>query len=161
MNKPRKRIVIPAVALVAALGAGSLVWATAAGADVRGGERDRVADAALRAVPGTVLDVETDDDGGAYEVEVRKPDGTETEVVLDSDLKVIAEAPGPADRVLTDADRTAAGQAALTAVPGGTVVEVDAGDDGAAYEVEVRAADNTRWDVDLDAAFKVLGKTAD
>jgi uncharacterized membrane protein YkoI len=39
---------------------------------------------------------------------------------------------------------------------------VEAGDAGeAAYEVDVRLPDNTEWDVELDAAFKVLTKTED
>jgi uncharacterized membrane protein YkoI len=65
------------------------------------------------------------------------------------------------DRALTGTERTSAEKAALTAITGGTVLQVEAGDDGAAYEAEVRAPDNTEWDVELDAAFKVLNKTAD
>ena len=45
---------------------------------------------------------------------------------------------------------------------GGTVTQVEASDDGGeAYEVDVRDADNTEWDVELDADFKVLRKTVD
>ena len=32
---------------------------------------------------------------------------------------------------------------------------------GEAYEVDVRDAGNTEWDVELDANFKVLRKTVD
>ncbi|GIM88955.1 PepSY domain-containing protein [Paractinoplanes toevensis] len=104
MRKLRtKRVIIPTVAVVAALGVGSVAWATTASADA-----------------------------------------------------------DTADRALPAAERASAEQAALGAVSGGTVIDVEAGDDGdAAYEVEVRAADNTEWDVDLDAGFQVLRKTAD
>jgi uncharacterized membrane protein YkoI len=41
-------------------------------------------------------------------------------------------------------------------------VDVDASDDrGEAYEVEVRTADNTEWNVELDADFKVIRKAVD
>jgi uncharacterized membrane protein YkoI len=164
-----KRVVLPTIAAVVVLGIGG-AWATVANADVGGSERDRAGDAATRAVPGTVLDVETGDGNGeAYEVEVRKEDGTEVDVVLDKDLKVLSQdtdtpdgAPDADDRALSATERTSAEQAALTAVSGGTVTDVEASDDGtAAYEVDVRAADNTEWDVELDAGFKVLSKTAD
>lgn len=166
MRKLRsKRVIIPAVAVVA-LGLGGAAWATTASADVGGNERDRVANAATQAVPGTVLDVDSgDDNGAAYEVEVRKADGTEVDVALDKDLKVVAQAPeaeADDDRVPAGADRASAEQAALGAVGGGTVTGVEAGDDGdAAYEVEVRAADQKEWTVELDTGFKVLRKTAD
>ncbi|MEV4704917.1 PepSY domain-containing protein [Actinoplanes sp. NPDC049316] len=166
-----KRAVIATAATVVALGAGGAVWTSAAQADgtVDGSERDRVGAAAVQAVGGgTVIDVETSDDTGeAYEAEVRKDDGTEVDVALDKDLKVLAQesegAEGDtAERQLTPAERRSAEAAARTAVPGGTITDVEAGDDGgAAWEVEVRATDNTEWDVELDAAFKVLTKTQD
>jgi hypothetical protein len=92
-----KRVLLATTAaVVVALGAGGAVWATAANADadVQGADRDRAGNAATRAVGGgTVLDVETSDDPGeAYEVEVRKTDGTEVDVALDKDLKVITQA---------------------------------------------------------------------
>jgi len=50
--------------------------------------RTRAADAALAAVgEGAVVSVESDD--GGYEVEVRHADGTESEVTLDADLRVV------------------------------------------------------------------------
>jgi len=166
-----KRVIISTTAaVIVALGAGGAVWATAANADpsVQGADRDRVGNAAVQAVGGgTVLDVETSDDAGeAYEVEVRKADGAEVDVVLDKDLKVLsqgADTPDAEDRALTDTERASAEKAALAAVgAGGTVIQVEAGDeDGAAYEVDVRLPDNTEWDVELDAGFKVLNKTAD
>jgi hypothetical protein len=42
------------------------------------------------------------------------------------------------------------------------VIDVDASDDrGEAYEVEVRTSNNTEWNVELDADFKVLRKAVD
>ncbi|MFI5931759.1 PepSY domain-containing protein [Actinoplanes sp. NPDC051494] len=165
-----KRVIVTTTAAVAALAIGGGVWATAANADVRGEDRDRLGNAAVQAVGGgTVTDVDTSDDKGeAYEVEVRKQDGSEIDVALDKDGKVIGQqadtpdSPDADDRVLTDAERTSAEQAAVAAVTGGTVTDVEASDDpGVAYEVEVRAADNSEWDVELDTAFKVVTKTAD
>ena len=106
-------------------------------------------------------DVETSDDPGeAYEVEVRKDDGTEVDVTLDKDLKVVGQDSDDAsdDRALS-ADRAHLGRDRRRWAPsaGGTVIQVEASDDGgAAYEVEVRDADNAEWDVDLDAAFAVV-----
>ena len=72
------------------------------------------------------------------------------------------DAPDADDRALSAAERTSAEQAALDAVGGGTVTDLDASDDrGEAYEVEVRKANGTEWDVTLDAAFKVLHKGVD
>jgi outer membrane lipoprotein SlyB len=90
-----KRVIVTTLAAVTAVGAiavGGAVWASAANADVQGSERDRVAAAAVQAVGGTAIEVETSDDAGeAYEVEVRKDDGTEVDVALDKDLKVVPE----------------------------------------------------------------------
>ncbi|MDI6105674.1 PepSY domain-containing protein [Actinoplanes sp. NEAU-A12] len=164
-----KRVIIAGVAVAAALGAGGTVLATAASADeVAGGDRDRIGNAATQAVPGTVVEVEeSDDQGEAYEVEVRKADGAEVTVILDKDLKVLsqeAEGPDGADGpVLTAEQRTSAETAARDAVGGGTVLDVEAAGVGgtAAYEAEVSDAAGKEWDVELDAAFKVLTKTAD
>lgn len=191
-NKLRsKRILLPAIAAVAVLAVGGTVWTASADNDVKGDERDRVASAATGAVGGgEAVDVETSDDQGeAYEVEVRRADGSEIDVTLDKDLKVIGkdaddaddaddaadddrdgdtdtddrnEAPDADDRVLSATERASAEKAALAAVGGGTVREVEASDDrGAAYDVEVLDRNNVEWDVDLDASFKVLNKIAD
>jgi uncharacterized membrane protein YkoI len=175
--RSKRAIIATTAAVVVALGAGGAVWATAANADpsVQGADRDRVGNAATQAVGGgTVLDVETSDDAGeAYEVEVRKADGSEVDVALDKDLKVLTQAADDndaddagetPDRVLNDTERASAEKAALAAVggTGGKVTQVEAGDAGeAAYEVEVLLADNTEWDVELDAAFKVIKKESD
>jgi len=171
----RKRIVLPTLAVLAAVGIGGTVWtATANETGVDGAERDRVGAAATEAVGGTVVDVETSDDPGeTYEVEVRLDDGSEVDVALDEDLAVLAEErdtdddqdtddQDADDRPVAEADRTAAEEAALGAVEGATVLDVEASDDrGAAWEVEVRDADGAEWDVVLDADFAVLRTDAD
>ena len=182
-----KRVIVPTIAAVAALGVGGVVWASTANADLEGSERDRVSSAAVDAVGGgKVIDAEASDDRGeAYEVEVRKDDGSEVDVTLDKGLNVVKDAdsdngddvndrddaddqgdvndtPDADDRALSASERASAEKAATTAVSGGTVIDVSASDDrGEAYEVEVRKADNTEWNVELDADFKVLNKQLD
>lgn len=189
-----KRVLIPAIATVAVLGVGATVWTATADDNLEGAERDRVAAAAVEAAGGgEAVDVETSDDRGeAYEVEVRRDDGTEVDVALDENLEVVrqdedgdddggADDDGDSsddaddadegtdvagndadDRVLGDAERADAEKAALAAVGGGTVIQVEASDDtGEAYEAEVRDRDGAEWDVVLDADFTVLSKTAD
>lgn len=175
-----KRVVVPAILAATALAVGGPVWAATASDDPQGSERDRIGTAATKAVGGgTAVEVEASDDRGeAYEVEVRTDDGTEIDVALDKDLKVVSkdaddqddredgedgeDASEADDRALSATERKAAEKAALEAVGGGTAVEVEASDDrGEAYEVEVRDADDVEWDVELDADYKVLDKTAD
>ncbi|MCR1782993.1 PepSY domain-containing protein [Nocardioides carbamazepini] len=189
----RKRIILPTLAAVAVIGAGGVFWAASAD-DVSGGERDRVAAAAVEAAGGgEAVDVEkSDDPGEAYEVEVRLADGTEVDITLDQDLAVLTrdrdddryddrdddryddrdddryddrdgvDGVDADDRILSDAERASAEQAALAAVGGGTVLDVDPSDDpGVAYEAEVRDAAGVEWDVDLDTAFAVVAKVAD
>ena len=107
-------------------------------------------------------------------------DGTEVDVTLDQDLNVVSQdaddrdddadddrsrrraSADADDRALSAEERQSAEQAALDAVGGGTVEQVEASDDrGEAYEVEVRDGDDTEWDVELDADYQVLSKTAD
>ncbi len=187
----RKRVLVPAVAVVV-LGVGGTAWAATASADqVGGSERDRVSAAALRAAgDGRVTHVETSDDRGeAYEVEVTRADGTEVDLSLDDQLSVIgreddrtdgdrddvpddrtddatddtADGTDRDDRALGADERESAAAAAEAAVGGGsTATDVDADDDrGTAYDVEVRASDGTEWDVDLDSAYEVASKRAD
>ena len=72
----------------------------------------------------------------AYEAEVRKADGTEVDVALDKDLNVITQtpdapdAPDADDRVLSATERASAEKAAQDAVGGGTILDVEAGDNG-------------------------------
>ena len=68
---------------------------------------------------------------------------------------------GDADQELTGPTRDRAVAAALAATGGGTVVETEVGDDGAAYGVEVRRGDGRQVEVDLDEAFKVIAQEPD
>ena len=68
---------------------------------------------------------------------------------------------GDSDQELTRATRDRAVAAALAATGGGTVLETEAGDDGAAYGVEVRLADGRQVEVNLDEVFRVIGQEPD
>lgn len=157
-----KRVILPTLAAVAILGIGGGVFAATASDELEGSERDRVAAAAVDAVGGgTAVSVESGDDPGeAYEVEVRKDDGTEVDVALDLDLEVVGQEADDDhregrdddrgdsddddyrgddsddsrddsdDRALSDTERDAAEQAALDAVGGGEVLKIEASDDG-------------------------------
>jgi uncharacterized membrane protein YkoI len=72
-----------------------------------------------------------------------------------------ATAGGDTDKELTGATRDRAVAAALAATGGGTVLETEAGDDGAAYGVEVRLADGRQVEVNLDESFRVVGQEPD
>ena len=74
----------------------------------------------------------------------------------------IAWATGTGDeRPLTGSALERATAAALRHTGGGTVTETEAGDDGAAYGVEVRLADGRQVEVNLDSSFRVLGQERD
>ena len=73
----------------------------------------------------------------------------------------IATGAGDTDPPLTGSTLDGARAAALRFTGGGTVTETEAGDDGAAYGVEVRLDDGRVVEVRLDANFQVLGHEAD
>jgi hypothetical protein len=52
-------------------------------------------------------------------------------------------------------------EAALDHVGGGTVIETEVGDDGAAYGVEIRKADGNVVEVSLDESFEVIDVEGD
>ena len=54
-----------------------------------------------------------------------------------------------------------ASAAALEHTGGGTVIDSEIGDGGAAYGVEVRLDDGSVVEVSLDASFQVIGQDAD
>lgn len=188
---PRKRFVVPALAVVAVLGAGGVAVAATTGTigsdDLGGADRDRAGSVALEfAGGGTVTDAETSDDRGtAYEVDVTREDGTEVEVHLDDAYQVVRgeedrdddgddrdddrdddgrEDRDDDDRAVTEEQRGRAEAAALAEVPG-TVTEVEAEDDGATsgevYEVHVVDADGQEWHVGLAEDFSVVEKHLD
>jgi uncharacterized membrane protein YkoI len=68
---------------------------------------------------------------------------------------------GDDDKPLTGSTLTKAKAAALERTGGGTVVETEIGDDGAAYGVEVRLGDGSQVEVNLDENFNVIGAAAD
>ena len=65
------------------------------------------------------------------------------------------------DKPLTGSTLDRASEAALAHTNGGTVVKAEHGDDGSAYEVEVRRPDGSTVEVNLDASFAVVGSEAD
>jgi uncharacterized membrane protein YkoI len=73
----------------------------------------------------------------------------------------IAGGVGDDDKPLTGSTLAKASAAALAHTGGGTVVETEVGDDGAAYGVEVRLADGRQVEVELDENFRVVGQEAD
>jgi hypothetical protein len=73
----------------------------------------------------------------------------------------IASGVGDDDEPLTGSALERATEAALAYTGGGTVVETEVGDDGAAYGVEIRLEDGRVVEVNLDNDFKVIGDEAD
>jgi uncharacterized membrane protein YkoI len=65
------------------------------------------------------------------------------------------------DQPLTGSTLDKATAAALAHTGGGTVVETEAGDDGAAYGVEIQLDDGSQVEVNLDGDFNVIGQEAD
>ena len=65
------------------------------------------------------------------------------------------------DEPLTGETYDRAVAAALAHTGSGEVTETEIGDDGAAYEVEVRLADGSQVEVQLDEGFNVIGDEPD
>jgi len=65
------------------------------------------------------------------------------------------------DEPLTGSALEKATAAALEHTGGGTVIETEAGDDGAAYGVEIRLDNGRVVEVGLDANFEVIGQESD
>ena len=65
------------------------------------------------------------------------------------------------DRPLTGSSLEEASAAALEHTGGGTVIETEVGDDGAAYGVEIRLEDGSVVEVALDERFHVIGDAVD
>jgi uncharacterized membrane protein YkoI len=68
---------------------------------------------------------------------------------------------GDDDQPLTGTALERASEAALAHTGGGTVIETESGDDGAAYGVEVRLDDGSVVEVSLDGDFNVIGQEQD
>jgi hypothetical protein len=73
----------------------------------------------------------------------------------------IAIAAGGDEQPLNGSTLEQAKEAALAHTGGGTVVETETGDDGAAYSVEIQLADGSQVEVNLDSNFDVIGSEAD
>ena len=65
------------------------------------------------------------------------------------------------EKPITGSALAKAKAAALEHTGGGTVVETEVGDDGAAYGVEVRLDDGSEVEVELDGDFNVIGEEPD
>lgn len=134
-----------------------------------GESRDEAEAAALGATGGgTVTSVETGDEGAAFGVEVTGGSGGEVEVALDGAFAVIGTEQDNAESDAADsddlppgADRDRAVEAALASTGGGTVTDVEAGDDGATYGVEILRDDGTEVEVQIDGSFTVTGSEVD
>jgi hypothetical protein len=70
-------------------------------------------------------------------------------------------ASGGDDQPLTGTELERATAAALEHTGGGTVIETEVGDAGAAYGVEVRMPDGGVVEISLDGDFHVIGTQAD
>jgi uncharacterized membrane protein YkoI len=186
VKKKTTWIIAGAAAIVVLGGAGIAVAATDPFDQdtdrLTGTSLERASDAALAEVgEGTVTEAERSDDlDHAYAVEVRREDGSDVDVELDDDYKVVrvdgattgggtsgsnsespnSEPSGAAtgdDAPISADDRSSAEKAALDAAGPGTVTDLDRSDDtDHAWEVEVTAADGSDVDVELDAQFAVV-----
>ena len=65
------------------------------------------------------------------------------------------------DRSLSGSALQRATEAALAHTGGGTVIETEIGDDGAAFGVEIRLDDGRVVEVNLDEEFSVVGEEGD
>ncbi|MGH2739057.1 MAG: PepSY domain-containing protein [Actinomycetota bacterium] len=103
MNRRTKLIVGAAIAVAAISGGTGVGLATLSGSDtpLTGSALEKATQAALEHTGGgTVLETETGDEGAAYGVEIRKPDGSVVEVQLDQNFNVMGDTPdddGPND----------------------------------------------------------------
>jgi len=137
-------------------------------APVADGWLDKASAAALEAAGGgTVTGADVSDDADhAYSVDVRREDGTEVDVELDSSFAVVrldedvqdaAEPLDAEDAPISAADRASAEKAALAATGKGKVTDVERSNDrDHAWEVEVTFTNGTDVDVELTDTFKLV-----
>lgn len=74
---------------------------------------------------------------------------------------IVVATGGDDDEPLTGTALEKATEAALAHTGGGTVIETEVGDDGAAYGVEVRLDNGRVVEVNLDESFNVIGDEPD
>ncbi len=137
----------------------------------------KVKAAALEKVPGaTVLRSEKGGpNGAAYHAHVRKSDGTEVVVLVNSSFEATSvqtrPAGGPGGRghgaprgdqtALTGGTAAKVKAAALAKVPGATVLRTEKGGHGATYHAHMRKADGSEVVVLVNGDFEVIGVEAD
>ena len=137
----------------------------------------KVKAAALEKVPGgTVLRSEKGGPGGAaYHAHVRKSDGTEVVVLVNSQFEATSvqtraaggrggpgHRGGPSGQTALTGDAAAKVKAAaLEKVPGGTVLRTEKGGHGATYHAHVRKADGSEVVVLVNGDFEAIGVEAD
>jgi uncharacterized membrane protein YkoI len=95
----RRRRIIISIAAAGVLAAGGAAIAGAAGGDddateraITGDALERAKAAALADTPGRVTGTEAGDEESYYEVEVTRPDGSQVDVQLDRDFRVVSSA---------------------------------------------------------------------
>ena len=170
-NKKMKKVLIPVLA-VAVLAGGGFTIANAQGQAALAKQakitQDEAINAALEKVPGTVEEVELEDEKGTivYEIELVSTDGTEHEVEVDAQtgevLKVEADDDDENEEEDSQNQAKLAKQAkitedeainmALEKVPG-TVneIELEVENGTVVYEIEVLSTDGTEQEVKVDA----------
>ena len=87
--------------------------------------------------------------------------GTVALVVIGGGTGVAIAGAGDVDEPLAGSNLENATAAALEHTGGGTVIETEVGDDGAAFGVEVRLDDGSVVEVNLDERFGVIGQVVD
>ena len=131
----------------------------AGGATVDAGVTGQVIRTALDAVPGYVVEIDLDDDDGRHwDVEVAGDDGREHELEISLDGTRVLDQRRDGDddvradrRVLSEASVQAAEAVRIAeAYVGGQVRDLDLDRDDRVWEVELRAADGTEWELDVD-----------
>jgi uncharacterized membrane protein YkoI len=96
--KAKKGVVVAAVVAALGVGGAAIAVATGGGDDdatekpITGSELDRASKAALdHTGGGTVTDTEVGDEESKYEVEVTRGDGSQVDVQLDENFKVLGD----------------------------------------------------------------------
>jgi uncharacterized membrane protein YkoI len=87
--------------------------------------------------------------------------GTLAVVVVAGGTGLAIASAGDDDHPLSGSALDRATAAALAHTGGGTVIESEVGDDGAAYDVEIRLANGSTVEVQLDGQYQVIGREAD
>jgi hypothetical protein len=81
--------------------------------------------------------------------------------VVGAGAGVAAPGDGDSDEPLRGSELEQASAAALKHTGGGTVVDSEVGDDGAAYGIEIRRGDGSQVEISLDNDFNVIGQESD